>query len=156
MRVGQGFDVHAFDETRPLILGGVEITGAPGLAGHSDADALSHAIADALLGAANLGDLGARFPDTDEWAGASSLAILEQVAQLLTAEGWAIGNIDSTVVAARPRLAPFKDQMRARIAEALGVDVRTVSVKATTTDGLGYVGRGEGIAAHAVALLTPA
>jgi 2-C-methyl-D-erythritol 2,4-cyclodiphosphate synthase len=137
-------------------LGGAEIPGAPGLAGHSDADALSHAIADALLGAANLGDLGARFPDTDEWAGASSLAILEQVAQLLTAEGWAIGNIDSTVVAARPRLAPFKDQMRARIAEALGVDVRTVSVKATTTDGLGYVGRGEGIAAHAVALLTPA
>lgn len=153
MRVGYGFDVHAFDETRPLVLGGVTIPGAPGLAGHSDADVLSHAIADALLGAAGLGDLGSRFPGNDRWRDASSLDILRATAELLATAGVHIVNIDATVIAERPRLAPHRDAMAAGVAGALRVDAAAVSVKATTTDGLGFTGRGEGIAAAAVALV---
>ena len=151
--VGIGFDVHAFDETRPLVLGGVRIEGAPGLAGHSDADVVSHAIADALLGAARLGDLGSMFPADDRWRDASSLSILEAAVAALREAGWAVGNVDVTVVAQRPRLAAHRDAMRAALARALAVSEERVSVKATTTDGLGFAGRGEGIAALAAALV---
>ena len=151
--VGIGFDVHAFDETRPLVLGGVRIEGAPGLAGHSDADVVSHAIADALLGAARLGDLGSLFPADDRWRDASSLSILEAAVAALREAGWAVGNVDVTVVAQRPRLAAHRDAMRAALARALAVSEERVSVKATTTDGLGFAGRGEGIAALAAALV---
>ena len=151
--VGIGFDVHAFDETRPLVLGGVRIEGAPGLAGHSDADVVSHAIADALLGAARLGDLGSMFPADDRWRDASSLSILEAAVAALREAGWAVGNVDVTVVAQRPRLGAHREAMRAALARALGVSEERVSVKATTTDGLGFTGRGEGIAALAAALV---
>lgn len=153
MRIGQGFDVHAFDPARPLVLGGVTIPEHPGLAGHSDADVLCHAVADALLGAARLGDLGSMFPASEEWRDSLSLDILAHVARELDAAGYAIENIDSTVVTEAPRLAPFKAQMSTNIAGALGVDPALVSVKATTTDGLGFTGRGQGMAAHAVALI---
>lgn len=153
MRVGQGFDVHAFDASRPLILGGVRLDG-PGLAGHSDADVLTHAIADALLGAAALGDLGTHFPDTDEqWRDASSLVLLERVAALVRADGHVIASIDATVVLEAPRLASHIAAMRTNVASALGVDIRIVSVKATTSERLGAIGRGEGAACLAVALL---
>ena len=152
IRVGQGFDVHAFDADRPLVLGGVEIPGSPGLSGHSDADVLSHAIADALMGAGGLGDLGSMFPPNEKWAGASSLDILVEVEAALRAQGWTISNVDSTVVAESPKLAPFVPEMRRNVAHALGLGLEAVSVKATTTDGLGFTGRGEGMAAHAVAL----
>jgi len=154
MRVGFGFDVHAIDPGRPLIIGGVKIDGAPGLAGHSDADVLCHAIADALLGAARLGDLGSRFPNDERWKGASSLEILTETAVLLRGEAWEIGNVDSTVVAAAPRLSPHRDEMAGRIAGALAIDATAVSVKSTTTDGLGSTGRGEGMAAYAVVLIS--
>ncbi|MFP5297403.1 MAG: 2-C-methyl-D-erythritol 2,4-cyclodiphosphate synthase [Actinomycetota bacterium] len=154
MRVGQGFDAHRFDATRPLVIGGVEIEGHAGLSGHSDADVLSHAIADALLGAAGLGDLGERFPGNDRWKDASSLDILSETAHLLHEAGFDIVNVDSTVIAEAPRLADHKAEMVDRIASALGVDPAVVSVKATTTDGLGATGRREGIAATAVALIT--
>jgi 2-C-methyl-D-erythritol 2,4-cyclodiphosphate synthase len=153
LRVGSGFDAHGRDEARPLVIGGVEIVGAAGLAGHSDADVLSHAIADALLGAAGLGDLGARFPGDERWREASSLDILRAVAGLLAEAGWRVVNVDATVVAEAPRLAPYRDEMAARVAAALGLEAAAVSVKATTTDRLGFTGRGEGIAAFAVALL---
>ncbi len=153
MRVGQGFDVHGFDLGRPLILGGIEVEGSPGLSGHSDADVLSHAIADALLGAAALGDLGGMFPADERWAGASSLDILRASAAAGRDAGWSVASVDSTIVAERPKLASYIPRMRTEVAGALGVDVSLVSVKATTTDGLGFTGRGEGIAAMAVVLL---
>lgn len=153
LRVGSGFDAHGRDSARPLVLGGVEIPGAPGLAGHSDADVVCHAIADALLGAAGLGDLGAHFPGDERWRHASSLDILRTIAALLAGEGWRVVNIDATVVAEFPRLAPQRASMAANVAGALGVRPEAVSIKATTTDGLGFTGRSEGIAAFAVALL---
>ncbi|HVF52060.1 MAG TPA: 2-C-methyl-D-erythritol 2,4-cyclodiphosphate synthase [Actinomycetota bacterium] len=157
MRIGHGIDMHAFvvDEadTTPLVLGGVTIEAHRGLSGHSDADVLCHAIADALLGAGALGDLGSNFPATQEWAGASGVRILERVAELLADAGLAIANVDSTIIAERPRLAAHAERMSAAIAGALGVTTDAVSVKVTSTDALGALGRGEGIAAMAVALL---
>ncbi len=152
-RVGLGFDAHAFDADRPLILGGVTIPDAPGLAGHSDADVVSHAIADALLGSAGLGDLGELFPSNDRWKDVSSLEILRLTTQRLTETGCAIENVDVTIVAQRPRLASFRSAMVERIADALGASPADVSVKATTTDGMGSIGRAEGIAALAVVLV---
>jgi 2-C-methyl-D-erythritol 2,4-cyclodiphosphate synthase len=153
VRVGQGFDVHPWsdDPARPLVLGGVVIPGERGLAGHSDADVVAHAVADALLGAAGLGDIGAHFPDTDpRWAGADSLTLLAHVAGLVRAEGWSIGNVDTTVVLEAPRLAPYKAAMEERLAGVVGAPV---SVKAKRAEGLGALGRGEGVACLAVALL---
>ena len=155
MRVGTGLDVHPFTEQpRPLILGGVEIADAPGLQGHSDADVLAHAVTDALLGAGARGDLGSRFGvDDPEIAGASSLDLLAIVVGELAADGWRVGNVDVTLVAQRPRLASYRQAMRDRLAGVLRVDLGQVSVKFTTTDRLGAIGRGEGIACWAVALL---
>ncbi|MGH2735024.1 MAG: 2-C-methyl-D-erythritol 2,4-cyclodiphosphate synthase [Actinomycetota bacterium] len=153
MRIGLGFDAHAFDEHRPLVLGGIVIPDAAGLSGHSDADVLSHAIADALLGAARLGDLGALYPETEEWRGAASIDILSDARHRALAERWEIVNVDATVVAQRPRLAPHRAAMVISLEQALAVDAGIVSVKATTTDGLGFTGRGEGIAALAVVLM---
>ena len=153
MRVGFGFDAHAFETGRRLVLGGVELEHESGLAGHSDADVLSHAIADALLGAARLGDLGDSFPADDRWRDASSLDILEHSASLLARAGWKVMNVDATVVAQQPRLTPHRARMIENIAGALGLHAGDVSVKATTTDGMGYLGRGEGIAAMAVVLI---
>ncbi len=154
MRVGVGFDAHRLAPGRPLILGGVEIPHERGLEGHSDADVLTHAIADALLGAAGLGDLGAVFPSEDpRWLGASSLDLLATVAGMLAGEYLGIGNVDAVVIAQQPSLAPYRDRMRSGLASALGVQVAAVSVKATTTDGMGFTGRGEGIAATAVVLV---
>jgi len=154
MRVGHGFDAHAFAEGRRLVLGGVHIPHARGLAGHSDADVLAHAVIDALLGAAALGDIGAMFPPDDErWAGADSMAMLRDVRERVAAAGLGIGNVDATVVCESPKLAPHIALMRAAVAGALEVDVTQVSVKATTTDGLGFTGEGAGVAAFAVVLL---
>ena len=154
IRIGQGYDVHALANNRKLILGGVEIPWEKGLLGHSDADVLLHAIMDALLGAAALGDIGALFPDTDpHYEGADSMELLRRVAALLHEKGWEVCNVDSTVVAQRPKLAPYISEMRRRIAEGLGVDMSRVSVKATTEEHMGFTGRGEGMAAQAVALL---
>jgi 2-C-methyl-D-erythritol 2,4-cyclodiphosphate synthase len=154
LRIGQGFDVHRFAAGRKLILGGVEIAHDRGLDGHSDADVLTHAICDALLGAAALGDIGRHFPDTDmRYKDADSLKLLARVAELVGEAGWTIGNIDATVVAQAPRLAPHIDAMRLRLAAAAGVDASQVGVKATTSEGLGFTGRSEGIAALATALL---
>ena len=154
MRIGQGVDVHAFAQGRRLVLGGVEIPHARGLAGHSDADALLHAIIDALLGAAALGDIGGMFPSSDpQWAGASSIDLLRRAHERVRAAGYAIASVDATVVAQEPRLAPHIPAMREAAAAALELDVTLVSVKATTSDGLGFTGRGEGIAALAVVLL---
>ena len=155
MKIGMGFDAHAFDDARKLVLGGVTISDSPGLAGHSDADVVSHALADALLGAAGLGDLGKNFPPTAKWKDASSLDILRRCADDLATAGWSIVNADVTVVAERPRLAAVTAEMSKNLADALGVTVDSVSVKATTTDGMGFTGRGEGIAALAVALIEP-
>jgi 2-C-methyl-D-erythritol 2,4-cyclodiphosphate synthase len=152
-RVGLGFDAHGFDDSRTLVLGGLSVPGAPGLAGHSDGDVVSHAVADALLGAAQLGDLGEHFPNDDRWRDASSLEILSETAGLLSGEGWTIVNVDVTVAAERPRITPHRAAMAGKMAGALGIDPSAVSVKATTTDGLGFAGRGEGIAALAVALV---
>ena len=152
-RVGLGVDVHAFGGSGPLVLGGVEIAHDRGLAGHSDADVLSHAVGDALLGAAALGDLGEMFPSVEEWRGASSIDLLRRVAERVAGEGWRIVNVDATVVAAAPRIAPHRSEMSDRLAKALGVETRAVSVKATTTDGLGFTGRAEGVACMAVALI---
>ena len=152
-RIGHGFDVHAFDDERPLMLGGVHIEGSPGLSGHSDADVVAHALADALLGAAAAGDLGQSFPATPEWRDAPGNKILDAAARQINASGWRIGNVDVTIVAERPKLAPHREAMRRSVASALGLDVMAVSIKATTTDGLGFTGRGEGIACYAVALL---
>jgi 2-C-methyl-D-erythritol 2,4-cyclodiphosphate synthase len=157
IRIGTGVDVHSFTTGRPLVVGGVMIPHAAGLAGHSDADVLAHAIADALLGAAALGDLGAHFPSTDPaLAGMSSLVILSRVRDLLASHGWHIGNIDAVVIAESPRLAPHLPAMTTALGAALGVESGQISVKATTTDRLGSLGRGEGIAAQAVALIESA
>jgi len=154
VRVGTGFDVHPLVAGRPLILGGVRLDHPRGLAGHSDADVLAHAVADALLGAAGLGDLGRHFPPGDpRYSGADSLGLLTQVGGLITAQGWTIGNVDATVIAEQPRLAPHLDAMAANLARALGVPAGDVSVKAKTSETLGALGREEGIAAQAVALL---
>jgi 2-C-methyl-D-erythritol 2,4-cyclodiphosphate synthase len=154
MRVGQGIDIHAFAEGRPLVLGGVAIPHPRGLAGHSDADVLLHAIIDALLGAAALGDIGGMFPSSDRrWAGASSRDLLALAFERLQKAGHRVGNVDATVVAQEPKLAPHLPAMRDVIAATLQVDVTRVSLKATTSDGLGFTGRGEGIAAFAVVLL---
>jgi 2-C-methyl-D-erythritol 2,4-cyclodiphosphate synthase len=153
-RIGQGFDVHAFASGRKLILGGIEIPYELGLAGHSDADVLVHALCDALLGAAGLGDIGRHYPDNDaRYAGADSMKLLADVVAKLQAQGWNIGNADMTVIAEAPRLAPFIPEMRQRIAVVLGIAVEQVNVKATTTEQLGFTGRREGIAAQAVALI---
>jgi 2-C-methyl-D-erythritol 2,4-cyclodiphosphate synthase len=152
-RVGLGFDAHAFsdDPGRPLVLGGVTFAGERGLAGHSDADVVAHAVADALLGAAGLGDLGEHFSDTDPaWAGADSLELLRRVTALVADAGWSIGNVDCSVVLERPKLAPQRPAMQAGLTAAVGADVR---VKATRPEGLGALGRGEGVACWAVALV---
>ncbi len=155
MRIGQGYDVHRLVAERPLILGGIEIPYEKGLLGHSDADVLLHAISDALLGAAALGDIGAHFPDSDPaYRGADSAELLRAVGALIHAAGYEIGNIDSTVVCQAPKLAPHITAMRERIASVLELPVGAVSVKASTEEHMGFTGRGEGIAAHAVCLLT--
>ena len=157
MRIGYGYDVHPFAEGRRLILGGVEIAHDKGLAGHSDADALAHAVADALLGAAGLGDIGAHFrADDPRWQGADSLELLRQVVVRVGEAGFQTENVDATVIAEEPRLAPHIPAMRERLAECLVLPVEAVNVKATRPEGLGSLGRHEGIAAHAVALLTEA
>ena len=154
MRIGHGYDVHRLVEDRKLILGGVDIPYERGLLGHSDADVLTHAVMDALLGAAGLGDIGQHFPDTDPaYKGANSLHLLNHVMQLLTEQGWQVGNVDATVIAQRPKLAGFIPQMRSNLAAEMGVDASQVNVKATTEEKLGFTGAGEGIAVHAVALL---
>lgn len=154
LRVGHGYDVHRLVEGRALILGGVTVPFDRGLLGHSDADVLTHAVMDALLGAAALGDIGKLFPDSDAaYAGADSVALLERVTALLREHGWQVGNVDATVVAQAPKLAPYIPEMRRRLAEAMGLDVDCVSVKATTEERLGFTGSGEGMAAHAVALI---
>ena len=154
LRVGHGYDVHRLTEGRALILGGVTVPFDRGLLGHSDADVLTHAVMDALLGAAALGDIGKLFPDSDAaYAGADSIALLERVTALLREHGWQVGNVDATVVAQAPRLAPYIPDMRRRLAETMGLDVDCVSVKATTEEKLGFTGSGEGMAAHAVALI---
>lgn len=152
-----GYDVHAFAEGRPLVLGGVEIPFQRGLAGHSDADVLVHALMDALLGAARAGDIGQHFPDTDPaWAGASSLALLQRVSDIIEAQGWHVVDADCVLALELPKIAPFRDEMRTRIAASLGVPHDRIGLKATTTEGLGFTGRGEGIAAYAVVLLARA
>ena len=157
IRIGHGYDVHRFAEDRKLILGGVDIPYALGLLGHSDADVLLHAISDSLLGAAAMGDIGKLFPDTDEkYKGADSLLLLRQVGIHLRRSGYSIVNIDSTVIAQAPKLAPHIKLMRSNIARALGIDVSAVSVKATTEEGLGFTGEKLGIAAHAVCLIQTA
>jgi len=157
LRIGQGFDVHAFAEGRKLILGGVEIIHPVGLLGHSDADVLTHALCDALLGAAALGDIGHLFPDSDaSYKGADSLVLLAEVMRQVRAKGFELGNADVTVIAHAPKLAPHIAAMREKLATAMQVDVDQISVKATTTEKLGFTGRGEGIAAQAIALLTKA
>ena len=154
MRIGHGYDVHRLVEGRRLILGGVDIPYEKGLLGHSDADVLLHAIADALLGAAALGDIGQLFPDTDKkYEGADSLILLQRVATRIYCEGYAISNVDATVIAQAPKLAPHIQKMRANIARALNLDISCVSVKATTEEHLGFTGEGLGISAHAVCLI---
>ena len=155
-RVGVGYDVHRLADGRRLVLGGVEIDHERGLEGHSDADVLAHAVLDALLGAAGLEDIGAHFPDTDErWRDADSLALLREATALLAARGLRPGNVDATVVIERPRLAPHRELMRERLAAALGLPAERVSVKATRGEGMGFVGRAEGVAGMAVALVEP-
>lgn len=154
MRVGMGYDVHRLVEGRELILGGVQIPYEKGLLGHSDADVLLHAIMDALLGAAALGDIGKHFPDTDpQYKGASSIRLLEHVGELIEKELYVIGNIDATIIAQRPKMAPHIEQMRQNIANALHIDVSQVNIKATTEEGLGFTGSGEGISSQAIASL---
>ena len=154
IRVGHGYDVHRLAEGRKLILGGVEIPWEKGLLGHSDADVLAHGVMDALLGAAGLGDIGRHFPDTDPaYRGADSLGLLARVAGLLGERGWSVGNVDATILAQRPKLAPHIPQMAENLAKAMGVPPDRVNVKATTEEGLGFTGSGEGMAAHAVALI---
>ena len=155
MRVGMGYDVHRLVEGRELIMGGVNIPYEKGLLGHSDADVLLHAIMDALLGAAALGDIGKHFPDSDPaYKGISSILLLEKVGELLTGEGYFVGNVDATIIAQAPKMRPYIDQMRENIAKALDVDVSCINVKATTEEGLGFTGTGEGISAQAICMLT--
>lgn len=157
MRVGIGFDVHPLEAGRKLVLAGVDIPFEKGLAGHSDGDALTHAVVDALLGAAALGDIGTHFPSSDpRYRAVRSLLLLERVAGMLRDKGWRIENVDATIVAERPRLTPFVEAMRKGLGAALDLPIDRVGVKAKTTDGLGYAGRGEGITAYAVALLEQA
>ena len=154
MRIGHGYDVHRLTEGRKLILGGVEIPFEKGLLGHSDADVLTHAVMDALLGAAGLGDIGKAFPDTDPaYEGADSLKLLDTVMEMLTRAGYRVGNIDATILAQRPKLAPYIDEMRENLARRMEIGPDRVNVKATTEEKLGFTGSGEGMAAHAVCLL---
>lgn len=154
MRIGLGYDVHAFAEGRPLVLGGVTVPHDRGLLGHSDADVLAHALMDAVLGAMRAGDIGAHFPDTDPaYAGASSVDLLARVGALARDAGWRLADADCVLVLERPKVSAYRDEMRSRMAAALGVDVERIGVKATTTEGLGATGRGEGAAAYAVVLL---
>ena len=154
MRIGHGYDVHRLVEERALILGGVDIPHTKGLLGHSDADVLTHAIMDALLGAAGLWDIGHAFPDTDPaYKGISSLLLLERVMEMLRSKGFSVENIDATILAQKPKLAPYIPQMRENIARIIGIDAGAVNIKATTEEGLGFTGTEQGIAAHAVALL---
>ena len=154
MRIGHGYDVHKLVEGRPLILGGVEIPYEKGLLGHSDADVLLHAISDAILGAAALGDIGVHFPDTDpQYKDADSLVLLREVCSLVRKQGFDIENIDSTVLVQKPKLRPYIDEMRARISAYTNIDIDRISIKATTEEGLGFTGEGLGIAAHAVCLI---
>ncbi|MBP3240522.1 MAG: 2-C-methyl-D-erythritol 2,4-cyclodiphosphate synthase [Oribacterium sp.] len=154
MRIGTGYDVHKLVPDRKLILGGVTIPYELGLLGHSDADVITHAIMDALLGAAALGDIGQHFPDTDpRFKGADSISLLKEVGNILAREGYKIGNIDSTIIAQKPKLMNYLPEMRKNVAEALGIDLNQVSIKATTEERLGFTGRGEGISSQAVALL---
>ncbi len=154
LRIGHGYDVHRLLRGRKLIIGGVDIPFEAGLDGHSDADVLLHAIADALLGAAALGDIGKHFPDTDpEFLNADSLVLLKKVAELIKNEGYSVSNIDSTVIAQRPKLSGYIDQMRRNIAGAVGADISCISVKATTEENLGFTGQGLAIASHAVCLI---
>ena len=154
MRVGVGYDVHPLMSGRRLVLGGVEVPFEEGLDGHSDADVLVHAVIDALLGATGLGDIGTHFPSSDpRYKDVSSVSLLRQVVSLLRAGGWLVCNVDASIVAERPRLTPFISEMRGNIAEALGIDTEQVGVKSTTSKGLGFLGKGEGIAVHAVALV---
>lgn len=156
LRIGFGYDVHAFAENRPLILGGVNIPHTVGLLGHSDADVLTHAIMDALLGAAALGDIGKHFPDTDDaYKGADSLVLLSKALEILNKSGYTVNNIDSTVAAQAPKLAPFIEQMRINISQTLHLPLDAVSVKATTTEKLGFEGRKEGISAYCVCTIIP-
>ncbi len=153
-RIGLGYDVHAFVAGRPLVLGGVETPYELGLAGHSDADVVTHALMDAILGAMRAGDIGVHFPDTDpQYENASSLSLLERVGDLMRSEGWRFVDADIVIVLEAPRISPLRSKMRERLAAALRVPVDCVGLKATTTEGLGFAGRGEGVAAHAVALL---
>ena len=154
IRIGNGYDIHRLVEERPLILGGVEIAHRLGLLGHSDADVLTHAIMDAMLGALSLGDIGHYFPPSDpQWKGADSLKLLEQVNLIIQNEGWQIGNIDSTVVAEQPKLKPHLDQIRDRLSQTLNIEIDQVSVKATTNEKLGPIGEEKGICAYSVVLL---
>lgn len=154
MRIGHGYDVHKLVEGRKCIIGGVDIPSEVGLLGHSDADVLLHAISDALLGAAALGDIGKHFPQSDAaFKDADSRVLLRQVVKLLHKSGFKVGNVDSTIIAQKPKMAPFIEQMRKNIATDLGVDISLVSVKATTEEGLGFTGEGKGIAAHAVCII---
>ena len=154
MRIGHGYDVHRLVEDRKLIMGGVEIPWEKGLLGHSDADVLLHAIADAILGAIGEGDIGKHFPDTDPaFKGADSSKLLEHVGKLAAAQGFVLGNLDATIIAQRPKMAPHIQQMRENIARVLNVEIKQVNVKATTEEGLGFTGLGEGISAHAVVLM---
>ena len=153
IRVGMGFDAHAFDSDRPLIIGGVHIPDTPGLAGHSDADVLAHAVADALLGAAGMGDIGARFPATDQFEGAHSLGLLSECMAAVRVAGWHLVNVDCTLIAEQPRLYPYREQIIENLARSMAASTTAISVKATTTDGMGFTGRGEGIAAIAVVMI---
>ena len=154
MRIGHGYDSHRFAEGRRLVLGGIEIPSPRGLDGHSDADAVAHAVTDALLGASGLGDIGRHFPPTDAaWKDADSMELLTRVVQLLEAENYQVVNVDVTVVAEAPRIGPHADAMRASLASVLGIAPRAVSIKGKSNEGLGWVGRGEGLAVHAVALI---
>ena len=154
MRIGTGYDVHKLVEGRKLIIGGVEIPYEKGLLGHSDADVLVHAVMDALLGAAALGDIGKHFPDSDpKYKGADSLMLMREVRRILSENGFEVGNVDATIIAQAPKMSPHIDTMRRNIADVLGLDVSQVSVKATTEERLGFTGRGEGISAQAVALI---
>src|ERR671936_1074271 len=154
VRVGIGLDAHAFSDEAALVLGGVEFPGERGLAGHSDGDVIAHALIDAILGAAALGDIGELFPSGDpEWLDASSIRLLQRAYEVVKGAGWALVNADCVLVGEEPRIAPVRDSMRARLAGAMGVEIDRVTVRATTTDELGFTGRGEGLAAQAVALL---
>jgi len=157
MRVGTGYDSHRFDPDRPLVIGGVTIPGHAGLSGHSDGDAVAHAVIDAILGAAGAGDVGRHFPPSDDqWKGADSILLLERATEILSAHGYRVGNVDVTVVCETPKIGPHAGAMAARLAAAMDVSPDRVSVKGKTNERMGWIGRGEGVAVHAVALVHPA